>query len=803
MLRRKYRKQNILVTNGPLRRAIPLLQTEHHKRRVHKVTINKARTSTTSSGTRLVRESVAPSTTGNDALDFSGDDGAMFSQGALRSVRIKDEKKWASLMPKLVKAYIISCASKKPDIFMDDLPVKVKCYYLSRIVERDLPFCLHHDGETLIKKYHLFPATPGFPKTAFHVELLGLFGDARNFLFASFDGFSKMLANRIYDGKRLPSGFRTAHYQYLIMMKSVEKVVTGDDDGCLACNPESRTFCMDGNFSLKRKRNDAHSSAKANSGFFVKYEDSDNESHQNVDDNGDTRHQCASTYTAENGCVQKSDRYDITGLFGSSCARHAVPQYFVDMTTAGERFRYPLPIISAIVKKYSYSSQGKFTMMYDIGCRLLKSIQRYQGKIDIQLALGIFHAFGHSLACQVKYIPRYIDGFGLTDGECMERLWSYLGGFTKVTRPMTKAHRRLTLDSALRHYKNQKLVNLGAALVKRYKHAQNLINLSLFQIHGSGDPLSLEDEDSLRRDCKVMVDQMINGTVIQDRLSDGEKFICTVIDVYQLENMEALATTSTASRIQTLRTQKKEKEALMNSLASKLGIPIPPANDPMLVTTLNVERGRVNALEALETIRFQVANLLFIDQRLHSGHVAKCGLTQLKSVTELADVKNGFWVGEMLGFEGTDQERYKKMQALLSYERAKEEIAILVDEPKRLIINSKMQVSEHKRMMNELGADDDVVTRGVEGLTDEGKLKLGRRNLMSWNLPKLTSWTNNNITNAQKIIDWEYVRASSGTGQTFVDVNESGGDVVDDGDADDDDASDDNDDDDGDDENLI
>ncbi|CAO3601105.1 unnamed protein product [Absidia cylindrospora] len=245
MLRRKYRKRDILVSNGSVRTKNPPLQTEHHKRRIHKVTINKARTSTTSPSTRLARESVAPSTTtGNlDALD----DRTMLSQGALRSVGLDDEKKWASLMPKLVAAYIISCTSKKPDIFMDDLPVvecgcaaptvkTVTCYYLSRIVKRNLPFCPHHDGgndgETLLKKYHLFPATPGFPKTAFHVELLGLFGDARNFLTASFDGFSKMLANRIYNGKGLPSSFKEVHHWYLKMMNDVEKARAGDGDGC-------------------------------------------------------------------------------------------------------------------------------------------------------------------------------------------------------------------------------------------------------------------------------------------------------------------------------------------------------------------------------------------------------------------------------------------------------------------------------------------------------------------------------------------------------------------------------------------
>lgn len=53
---------------------------------------------------------------------------------------------------------------------------------------------------------------------------------------------------------------------------------------------------------------------------------------------------------------------------------------------------------------------------------------------EAKVAVGVFHAYAHSMACQVNYNPRFLKGFGLTDGEGLERLWSYLGEFVPITK---------------------------------------------------------------------------------------------------------------------------------------------------------------------------------------------------------------------------------------------------------------------------------------------------------------------------------------------------------------------------------
>ena len=61
----------------------------------------------------------------------------------------------------------------------------------------------------------------------------------------------------------------------------------------------------------------------------------------------------------------------------------------------------------------------------------------------------------------MKYSVRWSDGFGLTDGEEMERLWAYLRRFSFITKEMTAVHRRDLLTDALLHYAKKKNSNIG------------------------------------------------------------------------------------------------------------------------------------------------------------------------------------------------------------------------------------------------------------------------------------------------------------------------------------------------------
>lgn len=50
------------------------------------------------------------------------------------------------------------------------------------------------------------------------------------------------------------------------------------------------------------------------------------------------------------------------------------------------------------------------------------------------------------------YSPLRTNGIGMTDGEVMERLWSFLRRFSRMTKEMHPSHRVDVLTSALLYY---------------------------------------------------------------------------------------------------------------------------------------------------------------------------------------------------------------------------------------------------------------------------------------------------------------------------------------------------------------
>ena len=61
----------------------------------------------------------------------------------------------------------------------------------------------------------------------------------------------------------------------------------------------------------------------------------------------------------------------------------------------------------------------------------------------------------------MNYSTRWLPGFGLTDGEEMERLWSFLRRFSIISKEMTPSHRIDLLTDGLLHYKRKKMEELG------------------------------------------------------------------------------------------------------------------------------------------------------------------------------------------------------------------------------------------------------------------------------------------------------------------------------------------------------
>jgi hypothetical protein len=113
-----------------------------------------------------------------------------------------------------------------------------------------------------------------------------------------------------------------------------------------------------------------------------------------------------------------------------------------------------------------YEDSSAFIVLYDIACNLHAHVKKSESrlfpfKFRFNWCVSIFHAYAHSMKCQLNYHPRVCNSIGLTDGESLERLWSYLGRFSSTTKYMRPYHRLDILEKGIQHISKKMINNLG------------------------------------------------------------------------------------------------------------------------------------------------------------------------------------------------------------------------------------------------------------------------------------------------------------------------------------------------------
>jgi hypothetical protein len=151
---------------------------------------------------------------------------------------------------------------------------------------------------------------------------------------------------------------------------------------------------------------------------------------------------CESSYKASQEKLKQDESvYAVKGIMALVCS-HDIPLLLCNVKGFGE----PRYLAVALLRKLAtmLPPQATLGVMYDIACQLDRTIGVV--RVDIldslfasllskhnvmpelanrcSFALALFHAFGHGMECQVVYNPRYRIGFGLTNGEGNERVWS-------------------------------------------------------------------------------------------------------------------------------------------------------------------------------------------------------------------------------------------------------------------------------------------------------------------------------------------------------------------------------------------
>lgn len=152
---------------------------------------------------------------------------------------------------------------------------------------------------------------------------------------------------------------------------------------------------------------------------------------------------CGDAHKAANDTQNAStwDQCDDTGLFAMAC-RHDVPLLMANIYQSGEKYHYPLSLLQSLLDDFPDLQLG---VLYDIGCHLDKHITKHKKlpeyQCRIMLGTSVFHAYVHSWSCQLSYNPRFLEFWGLSDGEGLERTWLDLAALVARSRTSTRLHR--------------------------------------------------------------------------------------------------------------------------------------------------------------------------------------------------------------------------------------------------------------------------------------------------------------------------------------------------------------------------
>ncbi|TFK20686.1 hypothetical protein FA15DRAFT_759211 [Coprinopsis marcescibilis] len=182
---------------------------------------------------------------------------------------------------------------------------------------------------------------------------------------------------------------------------------------------------------------------------------------------------CEESHQAGNGSNVKTnmDKFDDGGIAALVC-RHDIPLILANVDTPGEQQKYA---VAMLVRLFTLiPANATLSVLYDVGCVLDRSLQLYEILPDaitarMVWATSAMHAYAHQWSCQLVYNPRFATGFGLTDGEGVERLWSRMRKLIGICRTSLRGRRIRLLDRQAQGIAYEMKSDLGAWIRRRLK----------------------------------------------------------------------------------------------------------------------------------------------------------------------------------------------------------------------------------------------------------------------------------------------------------------------------------------------
>ncbi|KAG2210432.1 hypothetical protein INT45_012182 [Circinella minor] len=442
---------------------------------------------------------------------------------------------WTTLLPSLVKAYVEGYGIQEPKSeelapvpgpicsCMDKSSHTVTCIFKCGIANYNIVYCKKCPEYCLplvLARSHLFLITPEVPGIAIHVKQMF---SLNNMFYKCGISVHKIAqwAKDEYEQKApasLKGRLNEALPVYNMVVLSVKKELrekSGVILGCTGCRfiPGPKPIAMDSNFQHHRfARN------KDPEGVVYPGDDGENSRYWSIVPDeaihypGSASDGCE-TFNALQKQGGQSKKIDQTGIFGCACSRHGYPVSLVDI------FSYVLTGLLKVINNQSYGSN--IMLQYDVGYA--------------PIAVGVWHTTGHKPSCQIKYHPRLVKHFGLTDGETLERMWSFLSSMINMCRNMSSMNRRLTLTLALDAYAAQRMNNIGSLIQCKHKRAVDMLDHAILSLNNAGYMGNLPAlEESWNRHVENIEGRFSNATAHVKRVTDAKERLRVAVGIFDI-----------------------------------------------------------------------------------------------------------------------------------------------------------------------------------------------------------------------------------------------------------------------------
>ncbi|KAG1810838.1 uncharacterized protein BJ212DRAFT_1448552 [Suillus subaureus] len=417
---------------------------------------------------------------------------------------------------------------------------------------------------------------------------------------------------------------------------------------------------------------------------------------------------CRESFVAADEKHEKASTHFFTdtGLMALLC-RHDHVLWLANLTSAGEKQHYALALLDCLFKHLP--PQMTIGLLYNIWKFLDdNTLSR------ISFAVAVFHAYGHQWPCQIVYHPRKHEGFGLSDGEGCERLWSSLMQLIPSLWVSGFYQCLFILNVQVHHLDTKSIQGYGHWLHRRWIHCQTKKNAALDSL------LDLDiDEDMLHAEWKVQIAHQTRPTphkILRQSKNKAAEVITTILALEK--TLDAYETSVRELEMQLYVGTALETQAKANLEKMK--------NNTYLTVCLNAHAVKIHIWDRLHQCKFEL-------ERLERSYQATVNAEHKIHVSTQYSIKHR--EPRVLKLVSTYNGLCAQLQSLICQRRAPPSAVL----PRPIICEGIFLLNVDDEIWQDIGLDEDSInplawlsdeaTRSVE---EETRLMQERTVMQEW-----------------------------------------------------------------------